>query len=271
MDFATHGHNTWIVCCFSLWIGVTYVTVPISACDQSCKERELQELYVKLETVSTIRMERGSSKKTLNRLRRIRGRFLSTGDAGARFLVKRLNDMTATELGLYREELTVREAQSVFITFMIDKPSFAATRQDVLFVLTDMYPQAAPNTQSDIVKAIESAFTPSFFFREDIGDLYHALLSIGAPAVPTLLELADNSHKIIRWGAADALNYYRDKAAEADSNAEEGHQSPPHIDYQASLDERRVQLTGWKQWWDETGALVQYPEFPSFLDIILLE
>ncbi|GEM_PF-5385382 len=229
-------------------------------------ESQLDENYHRLARLSYKITTKGTVEADEKESRRIRDYFVSTGDPGGRFLIQKLQQIIAEELDFLKGRQGDTTAIVAYAEHLRERGKTPLLKYDVCWILADAFPKLSADLQQATLKAIVSSYTPSTYFREDIGGLNHALIRTGPQAVPYLLELASHRNELARCSVSDVLNSLGQELI-ASGKARAENRDPPHLDCHASPEQRQSALRDWGRWWQDCGKQLTFPVIPSFFDL----
>lgn len=187
-------------------------------------------------------------------LRPLRDFFASQGDAAARVVIARLQDLNSTERKDLPDPNDLKRAMD-YILRLEEEGKNVFLRYDLANILADSYPNLSREFQQKSLETIADSFTPTALERTGTSALIHALQRIGPASIPYLLELAAHKNETVRYRAASALMAVRSKNAQS-----------PKVDCNATT--KTSAVAAWNKWWNRNQASIIFPAVPSVFDKI---
>lgn len=222
---------------------------------------ELETAFDRLEKLAVQALHKGTNLAEYQERERLRDFFVSMGDEAGRFLVKKLERMVAEERKFIGDSADPNRGTE-YITYLIGQKKSPLLKYDICWILADLFPHLSSSLQGPVLKAIESAYTPSS--HGELGGLDAALLRIGPRAVPSLLRLAAHKSRSVRCSVSETLNGVASDLLQA---AKDPSQRPaPPLDCESGAG-HQTQILAWEKWWMETGEKLPFPQYPSFFDL----
>lgn len=240
----------------SLPKGICLAAALLMACGGN-SQNELDDAYRRLDTIASRVLQEGATPQDNHELRKIRDIFSTHGDLGATFVIEKLRNLNAEEAKFVSGPNDFRGGVE-YATTLIQRGKNPAIKFYLCHILADSFPNLSLDTQGQAIKVIAESYTPSTF--ADVQYLNHALLRIGVPAIPELVNLANHENDNVRCRATEELNNLTRELAATNEVVS--------LDCHASAEEKRVVLSQWRKWWDENGKQSSYQRPPSFFDIL---
>jgi hypothetical protein len=223
---------------------------------------QLEAHYSRLEKLDYETLMKGNSLADYQEREKIRDFFRSHGDAGARFLIAKLQEAVADEVRFMGDSKELVRATEYMI-HLNEKGKSSITKVLLPWMLADMFPGLSPELQKESLRAITAAFLP-FSFPSDWSSLTAALFRIGPVSLPYLLELTGHEDEKLRCHVSDTLN---DVSTKFSKPATWPGVDAPKLDCQLEPAQLQGRIQQWKHWWDSHGSMVAWPQIPSFFEI----
>jgi hypothetical protein len=228
----------------------------------SAQEQDFSNKYQQLQNLTFPDLKHDANDADKREERAIRDYFVKSGDVGARFLIGKLRDMNEDERKFLHgsEQFDIRVTR--YMQLRLQQGQSNLLKYAIGFILADAFGRTNAETQTAILKEIVSSYTPSTYGKEDRQFLDFALVRIGRPGVPYLLQVAGHNFPTVRCGAMGSLASLADDAKKA------GLPDAPKLDCDAATKQREAALSEWKVWWEKYGDKFPFPELPGFFDLI---
>jgi|FLYL01.1.fsa_nt_gi hypothetical protein len=219
------------------------------------QEEEFSKEFTKLQHYALKAMREGADAQVQQQFAEVLTFFRRGGEPAARFLVEQLNSMNSAELEFLRQPgSTVEEWLGE-----------GAAKPYVCLLLAELFSVSSADMQERILESLKNSYTPSEEYKEAIQFLNIALWRIGAPAMPTILELANHDSQFVRCSVAKNLNDLREDFLHR-NDVRISPSDFPLIDCQDSGRERTKKLRAWARSWERYKNTLSFPKIPSLLD-----
>lgn len=251
--------NRRIKCASLLIICVFVFQVTCEAVEQTSLDR----CYESLKRVERVILHSGADKPARTQLREVRDCFRSAGDAGATFLIKKLNEMNSEVINIQRpgtQNDTTKDNLAEWAT-----PERGIERTYLALILADTFAHTSTEVQSLILAELRASVDPSVVLGEDIDFLIRAFARIGPASVPSLLQLADSPEEYVRCKVSSNLEDLGHQLVAAPGGPIP---SPPNLLCRENVEKRESAISDWQKWWSDYGQSRQFPEIKSLFDSI---
>jgi hypothetical protein len=193
-------------------------------------------------------------------MKRILTGFQNAPDEAAAFLVKRVAELDAEERHFVRSNDDYL-GYSEYGLNLLKKGQSPVTRDTLLFMLAELYPNVRSDTKESTLRVIAKGYAP--FILDKARKLDWTLLRIGQDGVVTSLNLADGTNQRVRCHATEHLNGVARSVTEA---RVEGGSKPPVLDCVANEVTFGQAVSSWRAWWKETGSSLPFPKVMSMFE-----
>jgi len=222
-------------------------------------QRKIAEEYRAFEQQLSKTLREGATLKSHISMEKSRDFFADRKDAGARFLIAKLDEMNADELRFIAGSADPAKGFE-YVSHLVGQGKSNISKFMVCHILADAYPQLSAEVRLASLRAISASFTPSTYGREDLSALKHALYRTGRDGIPILLEKTNHRDEWLRCGVCDDLN-------DLAKNLSAGNSPPPTLDCKEPAGKRESNTKIWMNWWNATGSRAPFREVPSFFDL----
>lgn len=239
------------------------ISVAVLSYAQTPRSEDVEAHFEKLQSLRLKMLKSGSSTADMREMRRLRDFFASQGDAGAHFLLGKLEKENSEEMAFMKSNAWDESKMDVAAQWIAQRKG--PPKYDLCLILADMFDKVSPDVQKAILGALQHSYTPSTFSTEDVQFLNLALSRVGKPAVPVWLALANHETEFVRCNISGLLRSLG-KQLSGPEGGNEPIPNAPEIPCTGSAEQRRKALSLWQEWWETQGRLRRFPKIESLYD-----
>lgn len=207
------------------------------------------ENYLKLEKLAEQGLVKGWDSRLKAQSRELRDYFVKNVTVCVPVLADRLEEISRQET----EHKSDKPKPEDLATLRKQIAREGPLKYTLAIILAESYSHTDTTGKARILEVLDSMYTPSSYYREDLQGLNWALLIVGRDAIPVMFKLADHQRDVVRCSLQDTLN----------SVSEEISKTAPKLDCKLPRESQEQRLDAWWQWWTGEGGKGTFPTFPD--------